>query len=264
MNYTPYRNIPNPVFQMVIEAIEAARKAAIADGSLTMPLRPQLCKQTGVSDGYFYCPNESSRLALKAYQEAVRSLNILREAKGLEPVKLSRNNQRTETYPKVIAAIESAKRQAIATGGKMPTQKFILQQAGANLSYFCQQNPYATYARNAYSAAVEAIKSHAKTRQRSRPQLVPDLPPNPTIETDMEDDRPSSKPSKEAQLLAHLRWQTLPIKRISRLLDIPEGSVRPMVDRLVREGKIAIKPEPFAKDNKEDAIVLVQQQRRVG
>jgi len=75
----------------------------------------------------------------------------------------------------------------------------------------------------------------------------------------------SNKPSKEAQLLAHLRWQTLPIKRISRLLDISEGSVRPMVDRLVREGKIAIKPEPFAKDNKEDAIVLAnQQQRRVG
>jgi len=163
MNYTPYRNIPNPVFQMVIEAIEAVRKAAIADGSLTMPLRPQLCKQIGVSSGYFSCPNKSSRFAVKAYEEAMQSLNVLREAKGLEPLKLSHNkSSKTETYPKVIAAIEVAKRQAIATGGKMPTQKFILQQAGANLSYFCQQNFYAIDARNAYSAAVKAIESHER------------------------------------------------------------------------------------------------------
>ena len=174
-----------------------------------------------------------------------------------------RQKPQIATYNKVIAAIEAAKKEAIAKDDRMPWMKTILEEAGANPTYFCNRNQYARKARNAYSAAVKAIESHEQHKSNTRAtqaiglQIVPDPTP---IEAEME----SSKPSKEAQLLAHLRWQRLPIKRISRLLDIPEGSVRPMVDCLVREGKIAIKPEPFAKDNKEDAIVLVQQQRRVG
>ncbi len=166
------------------------------------------------------------------------------------------HNSRGNVHSKVITAIATAKKEAIANQTyTLPTRRDLLKSMGANPTYFCFKNDRSKDARMQYEAAVLELADLAKAKPKPEPLKLVETPMKPT-ESDQ------SKPSKQTQLLAHLRLRKILVKDLPRLLAIEPREAAWLIGRLKREGLITIDHSPFAKSDKDDEIVLVKQDER--
>ncbi|MBD2076355.1 hypothetical protein H6F86_21210 [Phormidium sp. FACHB-592] len=162
---------------------------------------------------------------------------------------------------RVLEQIEIAKNEAIAFNQKMPSKRDICSTAAVSNDFFRQNGLHNRLALITYDRAAAEVrlvmpkqKRTYKTAKRSTEEAL--LTIKPTVD--------KSKPSPETQLLGHLRWRKVPIKTISRLLNIHKDEVQPLIDKLLEKKLIVVHHSAFAKDDKDDEISLANQQQKAG
>ncbi|MBW4583480.1 MAG: hypothetical protein KME42_28285 [Tildeniella nuda ZEHNDER 1965/U140] len=152
----------------------------------------------------------------------------------------------------VMQTIANAQAKALATKTPMPDRKSILREACVHNSYFNKETADAQEALAAYEAAIAQVGS-APRPSKAEQQLA--APIQATL---------PQPPSKKQQLLGHLKWQSIHLSRLPKLLAVTPAKAEAIAQQLLNDGLVEIKRYPEKIDPKREfnRLVLKQQQEK--
>lgn len=270
------------LLEKILEVIEAAEEAAIAQGTL-MPSKAEVCRRAGVAENYLSKDaTRSNRAAREAYEDGRDRVAIVyKTQKDSQMNSLADSIKKhctpeeapkpTEKLNQVLATIEECKQKALEQGRGMPGKTEICRLAGVKDNFFAPSFSSHQPARDAYDKACQDVLE-ASQFQPAESDSEPATPEPPVAIVVQLEDRVHQLEQENARLKKALNTAVSEKDKDTELLGYLDVEIQADEARLqeIRDHmaelnrRIKHLEQEFAALSTQEAEVMTSQRRLIG